>query len=206
MDWRMNAAITQLALNAEEESSAALPLAVKADPKDPVLASGVDWFACESIGSASGANLNIVIDEKFSSEGPADLRKLFAGARVLDGLRRQSDQPSPQLVDATMVGFHLIESSLRQFRDPVEEQIQTWELTQWVTLTKTMVQKLFPAIRRVETMLSDYGDAEPGVLIKVYSEGGKEDVRQANKSLVRAMAAEIPWPEISRVNVVYFRD
>ena len=91
------------------------------------------------------------------------------------------------------------------FENPVDTQVRRWGLADHVDTAISLAEECFGAHVKLEKSILER-EEDAVVLIEAHTSGESEAVRQQYHQYVARAVERIPWPERSRISLVYYRE
>ena len=89
--------------------------------------------------------------------------------------------------------------------NPVDAQLRQWGLTGHADIAISLAKKCFGADIKFEKSILEREEDEV-LLIEVHTSGEAEVVRRQYHRYVALVVEQIPWPEIGRISLIYYRE
>ena len=89
--------------------------------------------------------------------------------------------------------------------NPVDAQLRQWGLTDHADIAISLAKKCFGADIKFEKSILEREEDEV-LLIEVHTSGEAEVVRRQYHRYVALVVEQIPWPEIGRISLIYYRE
>ena len=87
----------------------------------------------------------------------------------------------------------------------VDTQVNQWGLTGHADIAISLAKKCFGADIKFEKSILEREEDEV-LLIEVHTSGEAEVVRRQYHRYVALVVEQIPWPEIGRISLIYYRE
>ena len=87
----------------------------------------------------------------------------------------------------------------------VDTQVNQWGLTGHADIAISLAKKCFGADIKFEKSILEREEDEV-LLIEVHTSGEAEVVRRQYHRYVALAVEQIPWPEIGRISLIYYRE
>ena len=89
--------------------------------------------------------------------------------------------------------------------NPVDAQLSQWGLTGHAEIAISLAKECFGASAKFEKSILEREEDEV-LLVEVYTSGEAEVVRRQYHQYVALAVEQIPWPEIGRISLIYYRE